>query len=131
MMAGVVNGALEATLLLQIHGAASQTMETAVIDTGYNGALTLPFAVITTLALTPLASRSVILGDASRRVLDFYEAEVIWDDQRQSIPILCVEGVPLIGTALLKGCRMEAEFFVGGQVQISVLCSQWPTEITP
>jgi clan AA aspartic protease len=118
MMTGVVNSVLEATLLLQIHGLTHQTTETAVIDTGYNGALTLPLAVITMLALTPLASRSVTLGDTSRRVLDFYEADVVWDAQRQSIPVLCVEGDPLVGTALLKGYKMEADFVVGGQVRI-------------
>ena len=77
MMTGVVNAGLEATLLLGIRGLSNQTTATAVIDTGYNGSLTLPLATITALSLAPLASRSVILGDASRRVLDFYEAEIV------------------------------------------------------
>jgi clan AA aspartic protease len=118
MMTGIVNAVLEATLPLQVYGLNSQAEVTAVIDTGYNGTLTLPFALITTLALTRLASRSVTLGDASRRVLDFYEAEVDWDGQRQSIPVLCVEGDPLIGTALLKGYKMDADFVVDGLVRI-------------
>lgn len=45
---------------------------TAIIDTGYNGALTLPHATVLAFALMPSASRMVTLGDASQRVLDFY-----------------------------------------------------------
>lgn len=119
MMTGIVNSGLEATLCLLIHGINSQTEVTAVVDTGYNGALSLPIALITSLGLNRLASRSVTLGDASRRVLDFYEAEVEWDGDRHSIPVLCVEGDPLIGTALLTGYKMEVDFIVGGMVNIS------------
>lgn len=119
MMTGVVNALLEATLPLQIYSTINNITKTAVIDTGYNGALTLPLAVITALALTPLAPRQVVLGDASRKVLNFYEAEVVWDGQRLVIPVLCVEGNPLIGTALLNSYKMETDFVVGGQVRIS------------
>ena len=119
-MTGVVNAVLEATLLLRIQGPTSQSTQSAVIDTGYNGALSLPLAVIRMLGLNPLASRSVTLGDASCRILDFYEADVVWDGHRQSIPVLSVEGDPLIGTALLKGYELEADFVVGGRVRVSV-----------
>ncbi len=67
MITGVVNAALEASLDLQLYGPTSRSTQTAVIDTGYNGALTLPLAVIEMLDLEPLASRGVTLGDASRR----------------------------------------------------------------
>lgn len=77
MIVGVVNAHLEATLVLQINGPNSQTTKLAVIVTGYNGALTLPLSVITALGLDPLVARMVTLGDASQRVLDFYEAEVV------------------------------------------------------
>jgi clan AA aspartic protease len=117
-MTGIVNAVLEATLPLEIHGPNGQTQVTAVIDTGYNGSLSLPMAIVALLAFPPLASRSVTLGDGSRRVLDFYEAEVVWDGQLQSIPVLCVDGDALIGTALLKGYTMEVDFIVGGLVRI-------------
>lgn len=117
-MNGIVNAVLEATLRLQIQGTNGQTEVTAVIDTGYNGSLSLPLAMITSLSLPPLVSRWVTLGDGSRRILDYYEAEVVWDGQKRIIPVLCVEGDPLIGTALLKGYKMEADFVIGGLVRI-------------
>ncbi len=121
MMLGTVNAVLEATLRLQVHGVNNHIEVTAVIGTGYNGSLTMPTAIITALALPSLASRAVILGDASRKVLDFNEAEVVWEGQKRAIPVLCVEGDPLIGTALLKGYKMEADFVIGGQIRISAL----------
>ena len=118
MINGVVNASLEATLLLDIHGSSGPATTTVVIDTGYNGSLTLPIALIASLSLSPLASRPVTLGDASRRVLDFYETEVEWDGQRRSIAVLHVEGEPLIGTALLQGYKLEADFVDGGLVRL-------------
>jgi clan AA aspartic protease len=101
-MIGTINAALEATLPLQVHGPNGYSDVTAIIDTGYNGFLTLPLAVAQALSLSALASRSVTLGDGSRRVLDFYEANVEWDGSLRTIAVLCVEGDPLIGTGLLK-----------------------------
>jgi hypothetical protein len=42
---------------------------TVIIDTGYNGALTLPTAMVRPLSLPQLASRGVTLGDQSHKVL--------------------------------------------------------------
>lgn len=118
MRIGIVNAVLEATLHLQVYGPNGQQELTVVIDTGYNGSLSLPLAVVAALSLPRLASRDVTLGDASRKTLDFYRAEVEWDGQKRAIPVLCVEGDPLLGTALLKGYKMEADFVVDGPVQI-------------
>jgi clan AA aspartic protease len=119
MIQGVVNPDLEATLLVQVFGPSGQIMEVVgVIDTGYSGALSLPLAVITALALSPLASRRVRLADRSRRVLNTYEADVLWDGQRRTLRVLALEGHPLIGTALLKGYTLEAQFVDGGAVTV-------------
>ena len=118
-MQGVVNPDLEATLRVQAFGPSGQMLDVvAVIDTGYSGALSLPRAVITTLALSPLASRVVRLADRSRRVLKTYEASVLWDGQSRTLRVLALEGDPLIGTALLKGYTLEAKFVDGGAVTV-------------
>jgi clan AA aspartic protease len=94
---------------------------TAIIDTGYNGALSLPRAIVTVLALPPSASRIVTLGDASQRVFDFYTADLHWKGQVQRVRVLCVEGSPLVGAALLQGYKLEAEFTTGGGVTLTLL----------
>ena len=122
-MTGVVNDQLEATLRLVVVGANGQPSRevSAVIDTGYNGAITLPPSAVSALALPRGASREVTLGDASRKVFDYYTASVIWDGQARKVRVLCVEGTPLIGTALLRGYKLESDFVAGGPVVLTAL----------
>ena len=120
-MRGVVNPDLEATLPVQLHGPTGQRLEVvAVIDTGYSGALSLSGTVIAALGLSSLSSRMVRLADRSTRVLNSYEADVLWDGQRRAIRILALESDPLIGTALLKGHSLSVDFTDGGDVTIEV-----------
>jgi clan AA aspartic protease len=119
---GIVNANLEATIRLHVAGPNGHRQEiTAIIDTGYNGALSLPTATVTALAFLPSASRIVTLGDASQRILDFYTANIHWEEQVRRIRVLCVEGSPLVGTALLQGYKLEADFTVGGTVTLTPL----------
>jgi len=123
MITGKVNPAMEATIPVQVIGAQGQSLDvTVVIDTGYNGGLSLPMAIVDALSLPQAASREVTLGDASRKVFAFYNAAVLWDGQRRKVRVLCVEGDPLLGTALLRGyklaaCRRKAGF---GQIYVKL-----------
>lgn len=122
MISGLVNDKLEATVRLIVLGPGGQSQEiTVVMDTGYNGALSLPLGIVSALSLQQGASREVRFGDARRQICDYYNAEIDWDGNLHRARILCVEGDPLLGTALLKGYKMEADFVVGGQVQITAI----------
>ncbi|HLK59138.1 MAG TPA: clan AA aspartic protease [Chthonomonadaceae bacterium] len=117
MMTGVVNAKLEATLTVRVIGPGGQFQEVpTVIDTGYNGFITLPISITTALSLVKSAAREVTLGDASRKVFEYYTAQVIWEGQPHKVRVLNIEGDPLIGTALLAGYKLEADFVVGGTV---------------
>ena len=73
MIHGVVNVNREATIRPHVAWPNGPWQEvTAIIDTGYHGALSLPLSTVTALALQPSASRMVTLGDASQRVFDFH-----------------------------------------------------------
>ena len=122
MIHGIVNANLEATILLHVISVNGLRHEiTAIIDTGYNGALSLPHATVIALALMPSASRMVTPGDASQRVLDFYTANLHWKGRMRRIRVLCVEGSPLVGTVLLQGYKLEAAFTLGGVVALTPL----------
>ena len=119
MITGVVNDRLEATVRLTLHGPGGITRDIiAVLDTGYNGALTLPLADVTALGLPQGASREVTLGDATSKVFDYYNAALDWIGLPRPARVLCVEGDPLIGTALLRHHKLEADFVPGGAVLI-------------
>ncbi len=79
MIRGVVNDQSEATIRLLIVGMNGRSHEvTAVLDTGYNGMITLPISIVSGLSLSPSASREVTLGDNGRKVFPYFTADVIW-----------------------------------------------------
>jgi clan AA aspartic protease len=121
MMQGVVNAELEVTIEIQVIGSSGHLVLEAVIDTGYNGALALRPGTILALNLTRLMPGNVWFADGSQQVLDFFQADVIWNGQRRTVRVLCVPDDTLVGTGLLEGYRMTADFRDGGNVTITIL----------
>src|SRR5436309_522080 len=73
MMTGTVNADLEALLRLTIRDAAGQPNDVeAVIDTGFNGFLTLPPALIAALGLPWPCRQQGQLADGSVQAFDVY-----------------------------------------------------------
>jgi predicted aspartyl protease len=69
MISGVVTGNLEATVRLQIRGPAGQEQEIdAVIDTGFNGFLTLSLALVRQLSLPHLGQSRVLLANGQEEL---------------------------------------------------------------
>jgi clan AA aspartic protease len=82
MITGGVTADREATIVLEMRGTVAQPAAiTAVIDTGFTGSLTLPSALINSLALVRIGARRATLADGSRVNLETYEATVLWDGQ--------------------------------------------------
>jgi clan AA aspartic protease len=80
MITGRVAAQREAIVPLVVLDMAQQPHDVdAVIDTGFNGFLTLPRAMVQTLQLPLAGNRRVTLGDGSTVVLDLYRATVLWD----------------------------------------------------
>ncbi len=80
MITGIVNFYLEPTTRLQLKGNKGQIQEVeAVIDTGFNGFITLPPTLIETLQLTQIGSGRTILGNGTQDLYLIYEATVLWD----------------------------------------------------
>ena len=102
MMTGMINDSKEAVLKVQIGGPAGQKFDAeAIIDTGFNGTLSLPPEVITSLGLLLRGSRYVTLGDGSTVLLHIYRATVIWDGQPRPVQVMATENVALIGMSPL------------------------------
>lgn len=93
----------------------------AVIDTGFNGFLTLPSSAIAALALLWQMTDTVTLGDGSKALFDLFTATVIWDGQYREIDIAESETEPLIGMSLLYGYRLQVDAIEGGIVKIESL----------
>jgi predicted aspartyl protease len=65
-----------------------------VIDTGFDGFLSLTSATVMRLGLPWRTSNTATLGDGSEVLFDFYTATVIWDGQYRAIDIAESETEP-------------------------------------
>jgi clan AA aspartic protease len=122
MIHGVVNLRREATLPLVVGNSNGQRqLIDTVIDTGFDGFLSLPSEMINRLGLPWIISHTATLGDGSETLFDFYTGTVIWDGQYRSIDIAESETEPLLGMAMLYGYRLQVDNVEGGIVRIEAL----------
>jgi len=122
MISGVVTAEREAVVRLQVLDVNGQPIVVdAVIDTGFNGYLTLPAAIVTSLSLPLHGTRAAMLGDGSNVMLDIYRAQVMWHDQPRTVQILAAEGGALVGMSLLHGSELRMRVATGGSVTIESL----------
>ncbi len=122
MITGKITANREAVIELEVIGI-NQNREKVegVIDTGFNGYLTLPDDLIKYLKLHLAGSRHVTLGDGKVVVLDMYFAKVLWHGQEKEVLALQADGGPLIGMSLLYGNRVMLEVINDGDVTIDFL----------
>ena len=89
-----------------------------VIDTGFAGYLTLPATAVASLNL-PFSRRIYAnLADDSALHTSVHTATIFWEGTEREVEILAIGKRPLLGTLLLDGFRLDAEFNEGGPVRI-------------
>jgi clan AA aspartic protease len=119
MMTGTVNPDLEPLLRLTVRNAAGQPHDMeAVVDTGFNGFLTLPPGLIAALGLPWLCRQQGQLADGTFQAFDVYVATVDWHGQPRSVEVEAVDAQPLLGMALMQGSDLRIEVVPGGSVTI-------------
>lgn len=122
MIIGVVNTHTEATIRLPVRAADGRELEMeGVLDTGFNGSLTLSPAVIRSLGLRWRTRGLVMLANGSEDHCDIYAATVIWDGRPRNILVEAADTDPLIGMALLYGHTLHMQVVEGGSVVIEPL----------
>ena len=119
MIEGVVNANLEAIVILPLRGPSGQTQEVeAVVDTGFNGYLTLPPVMMEDLELPVVGDGEAVLADGSEAAFDVYGVTVLWDGQPMYVETGAVGVDPLVGMALLDGHNLNIDVESGGRVVI-------------
>jgi clan AA aspartic protease len=122
MIAGVVNADLEAIIRLKVRGPVGRPKKVeAVIDTGFDGCLSLPPALIASLRLPWRRRGCALLADGSQILFDVYEATVLWDGRSRRIPVDEADTTPLVGMALLKGSELNVQVRARGEVAFKPL----------
>jgi clan AA aspartic protease len=92
-----------------------------VVDTGFNGYLTLPPALIGVLGLPWLCRQQGQLADGSLLPFDVYVATVDWHGQPRAVEVEAADAQPLLGMALLQGSELRIQVMPGGAVTITPL----------
>ena len=122
MVVGIVNASGEAVLPLEVQNdSGEREMVEVVVDTGFTGFLTLPWAVVDSLSLSLLGSAPTTLADGSTAVLDVHEALVVWHGLPRPVECLVTEGAPLLVMALLRGSALRIQVVESGAVEIEEL----------
>ncbi len=89
-----------------------------MIDTGYNGYLTLPLGLVAELGLPVVGDGEATLADGSEAVFDVHSVTVLWDGQPRDIEADATGGTPLVGMMLLDGHDLSIRVRDGGAVVI-------------
>ena len=114
-----MNAHYEAVVHLLLLDSSGQARDIeAVIDTGFNGFLTLPPALVAELGLIRLGQKSLLLANGSRDIFDTYGVTVLWDRQLRFVDADEADAGPLIGMALLNNHSLYEEVEDGGRVVI-------------
>lgn len=92
-----------------------------VVDTGFTGALTLPLAAVTAMGLPFLEDMRASLATDDEVWLPVHLATIIWDGSEYPVRVIATGKRPLLGTALLRGHELVAQFAENGLVTIDAL----------
>jgi len=121
MIHGVVKNR-EALVELEVSAGAGKTHRIeAVIDTGYNGYLTLPSHIVAALQLPSAGQRRGTLADGSVVRFEVFIATVNWHAKQREVLVSQMSGAPLVGMSLLNGSRLTIDASEGGRVSIEEL----------
>ena len=122
MIRGKVTPDCEAVVQLVVRGPAGRSrLIDAILDTGFNGYLTLPASLISDLTLPYHSPTIGMLADGTRVILSKYQASVLWGAREQDVIVLEADGGPLVGMAMLRGQRVALDVVPDGPVPIEPL----------
>jgi clan AA aspartic protease len=122
MITGMVTPDREATIGLVVRGPGGKEQAiVALVDTGFDGWLSLSPSSISQLGLRWCQRGRALLADGSESIFDIYEATVIWDGQPRRVPLHEADAAPLVGMSLLAGYELTVQVRPGGKVTIRVL----------
>ena len=122
MITGTVNSVIEGRLRITVRGPHGQRRRiSAVIDTGFNGGLTLPPDVIADLGIPWCDIGAVTLGDGSSCACDIYAGAVVWDRRPVMVFVEESDTTPLVGMELLQGFKLTMNVERHGRVTIKPL----------
>lgn len=118
MITGFIPDARRPLIRLTVLGPHGEQEVDAIIDTGFDGWLTLPFSTIIKLGLPWRQRGRALLADGTETVFDIYDGTVVWDGQPRRVAIDRADTDPLLGMRMLHGYELKVQVVNGGEVTI-------------
>ncbi len=122
MIKGRVDGRRRAWIPLEMSNGSGRFRPVVfVVDTGFDGELTLPLEMIGQLGLAPVSSTMVTLATGTRELVNTWAGYILWHGRHRYVEVLETRGNPLMGTRLLEGSQLTVQMRVNGEVVIEEL----------
>ena len=119
MIIGRVNWLLEATVHVEVQDASGNFHRIqCILDTGFDGDITLSSAVIGRLGLVATGSYPTVLANGDTVHLPVYAGIVSWHGHRISVEVMETRLESAIGMALLENSTLTVQAWDGGEVRI-------------
>ncbi len=114
MIEGRVNEDFGIEIPLTLIGADKQPVAiTVTLDTGFDDRLALPIALILRLGMPYLIPAGVTVAGNTGLESAYYGGTILWDGEQKTIPVLSIEGKPLMGMLLFRGYELRFVSEVG------------------
>jgi clan AA aspartic protease len=122
VISGQVDAHREPRIQVTVRGPTGQQVDlSAVVDTGFTGWLTLPPALIGTLALPKTGHGRATLADGRAILFEIFDVTVVWDGTAVAVAAEAADTDPLVGMLLLDGFELRVQAVPGGTVTIEAL----------
>ena len=92
-----------------------------IVDTAFDGELSLPGNILMQLQATYFTDRISRMADGSLSSQSVYMIEVMWDGQLRLTEVIKLDNPPLLGVLLMSGKFLQAEMTDGGEVSMDDL----------
>ena len=92
-----------------------------IVDTGYEGDITMPPDLARQVDAMEMGSRRQSLADGTIHRIPLYQTALEWEGEQRTVEMLVLGGQPLIGTDLLGDMLLQVEVTEGGEVTIEHL----------
>lgn len=89
-----------------------------IVDTGFDGYLTLPADLVRHLAVQPFGPQTQMLADGTQIECPVCYITLLWDNEPREVEVLILGRTPLLGTLFLQNCHLDIDLSEGGDVII-------------
>ena len=108
-------------IVLQLIGDAEPFDVEFIVDTGFDGDISLPRSIAQRVVRSSTGFREHKFADGRRERFEIFETRLLWHDSERTVELLVLEGEPLLGTELLADYLLQVEVVEGGNVLIEPL----------